>query len=79
MTIEPAKAPNKTLRAFEQLKKALIDTSSIIYSQKAGYFSDDRHYRYDSVIFNSGGYLRNCKTGTRCRIASTLRVTLFID
>lgn len=39
MTIEPEKAPNKTLRAFEQLKKALIDTSSIIYSQKAGFFS----------------------------------------
>ena len=28
-----------TLRAFEQLKKALIDTSSIIYAQKAGFFS----------------------------------------
>jgi len=28
-----------TLLAFEQLKKALIDTSSIIYSQKAGFFS----------------------------------------
>jgi hypothetical protein len=39
MTIEPEKTPNKTLRAFEQLKKALIDTSSIIYSQKAGFFS----------------------------------------
>jgi hypothetical protein len=26
------------LRALEQLKKALIDTSSIIYVQKAGYF-----------------------------------------
>ncbi|MGB5746303.1 MAG: hypothetical protein WBM69_04930 [Desulfobacterales bacterium] len=39
MTIEPVKAPNKTLRAFEQLKKALIDASSIIYSQKAGFFS----------------------------------------
>ena len=39
MAIEPVTAPNKTLRAFEQLKKALIDTSSIIYSQKAGFFS----------------------------------------
>lgn len=39
MTIEPVKDPNKTLRAFELLKKALIDASSIIYSQKAGFFS----------------------------------------
>jgi hypothetical protein len=39
MTIEPVKASDKTLRAFEHLKKALIDTSSIIYSQKAGFFS----------------------------------------
>ncbi|MEE4265748.1 MAG: hypothetical protein V2I56_23880 [Desulfobacteraceae bacterium] len=39
MAIEPVTAPNRILRAFEQLKKALIDTSSIIYSQKAGFFS----------------------------------------
>ena len=39
MTIDPVPASNMTLRAFEQLKKALIDTSSIIYSQKAGFLS----------------------------------------
>jgi hypothetical protein len=39
MAIEPVTNPDKTLGAFEQLKKALIDTSSIIYSQKTGFFS----------------------------------------
>jgi len=39
MAIESVAAPNTTLRAFEQLKKALIDTSSIIYAQKVGFFS----------------------------------------
>ena len=39
MAIEPVTTPEKTLRAFDRLKKALIDTSSIIYSQKAGFFS----------------------------------------
>jgi hypothetical protein len=38
MTIEPVTAPDKILRAFQQLKSALIDSSSIIYIQKAGYF-----------------------------------------
>jgi len=38
MAISPEINPNAILCAFEQLKKALIDTSSIIYVQKAGYF-----------------------------------------
>jgi len=38
MAISPVKNPNVILDALEGLKKALIDTSSIIYVQKAGYF-----------------------------------------
>ena len=38
MAIKPVPAFTEILRAFEQLSKALIDTSSIIYLQKAGYF-----------------------------------------
>ena len=36
--MEPATDPQKALRALSQLKRALIDTSSILYMQKAGYF-----------------------------------------
>lgn len=36
--MEPATDPQKALRALSQLKRALIDTSSILYVQKAGYF-----------------------------------------
>ena len=35
---EPATDPHATVRALSELKKALIDSSSIIYMQKAGYF-----------------------------------------
>jgi len=38
MAIGPVTAPNKILWAFERLENALIDTSSILYVQKAGYF-----------------------------------------
>jgi len=38
MTIGRAKDPNTTLCELVRLKTALIDTSSIIYIQKAGYF-----------------------------------------
>ena len=59
------------LRALEQLKKALIDTSSIIYVQKAGYYDvlmmlnfllfsqkiDDAGYRrYYSALENIARY-----------------------
>ena len=37
-TMEPAKLPHKALRSLSQLKRALIDTSSILYMQEAGYF-----------------------------------------
>ena len=37
MAIDPETNPNTILRALGRLKKALIDTSSIIYVQKAGY------------------------------------------
>ena len=36
--MEPATDPHKALQAVSQLKRALIDTSSILYMQKAGYF-----------------------------------------
>ena len=36
--MEPATEPQKALLAVSQLKRALIDTSSILYMQKAGYF-----------------------------------------
>ena len=36
--MEPATEPHKALQAVAQLKRALIDTSSILYMQKAGYF-----------------------------------------
>jgi hypothetical protein len=39
MATEPVTTPEKTLRAFGRLKNALIDTSSIIYAQKAGFLS----------------------------------------
>lgn len=39
MAVGPVTAPNKILWAFERLKNALIDTSSILYVQKAGFFS----------------------------------------
>jgi hypothetical protein len=38
MATGPVINPDAILDAFERLKKALIDTSSIIYVQKAGYF-----------------------------------------
>ena len=38
MATGPDINPDAILGAFERLKKALIDTSSIIYLQKAGYF-----------------------------------------
>ncbi len=38
MAIEPVTTPEKTLHAFKRLKNAVIDTSSIIYAQKAGFF-----------------------------------------
>jgi hypothetical protein len=38
MAMGSALAPEDTLLAFDLLKKALIDTSSVIYIQKAGYF-----------------------------------------
>lgn len=38
MATGPIINPDAILGAFERLKKALIDTSSIIYLQKAGYF-----------------------------------------
>ena len=38
MATGPVINPDAILGAFERLKKALIDTSSIIYLQKAGYF-----------------------------------------
>ena len=37
MAIEPVPATEEILKAFELLKNALIDTSSNIYIQKAGY------------------------------------------
>jgi len=36
--MEPPTTPDKILRALSLLKKAIIDTSSILYIQKAGYF-----------------------------------------
>jgi hypothetical protein len=36
--MEPATESHKALQAVSQLKRALIDTSSILYMQKAGYF-----------------------------------------
>jgi hypothetical protein len=36
--MEPLTTPDKTLRALSLLEKAMIDTSSILYIQKAGYF-----------------------------------------
>ena len=38
MAAQPAPAIEEILQAFEGLKKAVIDTSSIIYTRKAGYF-----------------------------------------
>jgi len=38
MAIVPLTAPHNTLRDLEYLKAALIDTSSVLYIQKAGYF-----------------------------------------
>jgi hypothetical protein len=38
MAMDPVTASHKTLRELEYLKAALIDTSSILYIQKAGYF-----------------------------------------
>ena len=38
MTMETVTAPHKILCDLQYLKSALIDTSSILYMQKAGYF-----------------------------------------
>ncbi len=71
MAFGPEINPNSILRALEQLKNALIDTSSIIYVQKAGYFDslmmlnfllfsqkiDDASYRcYYSTLRNIARY-----------------------
>jgi len=39
MAIGPVAASDDILLAFGRLKKAVIDSSSIIYTQKAGYFA----------------------------------------